>query len=127
MISLPSYIFMKNQLHIGMKDDLSFNLRHFWPIKSFRGPRFYRKTDCFFKISDAIHRYIFRIVSISEYGIQLKESIMQNAKKIPNSVSPFCSYYTCLSNFPVKKLIIKKFFKEVTLKAFVVTPKMQRI
>ena len=27
---------MKNQLHVGTKADLSFNLRHFWPMKSFR-------------------------------------------------------------------------------------------
>ena len=51
LISLQSYIFMKNQLHVGMKADLSFNSRHFWPMKSFRRTRFYRKTDCFFKIS----------------------------------------------------------------------------
>ena len=40
LISLPSYIFMKNQLHVGKKADLSFNLRHLWPMKSFRRPRF---------------------------------------------------------------------------------------
>ena len=27
---------MKIQLHVGRKADLSFNLRHFWPMKSFR-------------------------------------------------------------------------------------------
>ena len=36
LISLPSYIFMKNQLHVGTKVDLSFNLRHFRPMKLFR-------------------------------------------------------------------------------------------
>ena len=55
MISLPSYIFMEYQLHVGMKADLSFKMRYFWPMKSFRRPRFLRKTNCFFKISDAIH------------------------------------------------------------------------
>ena len=45
---------MKNQLHVGTKADLSFNLRHFWPMKSFRRPRLYRKTDCHFKISGAV-------------------------------------------------------------------------
>ena len=45
---------MKIQLHVGTKADLSFNLRHFWPMKSFRWPRFYRKTDWHFKISDAV-------------------------------------------------------------------------
>ena len=49
---------MKIQLHVGTKKDLSFHLRHFydfWPMKSFRRPRLYRKTDCHFKISGAIH------------------------------------------------------------------------
>ena len=46
--------FMKNQLHVGTKADLSFNLRHFWPMKSFRRLSFWRKTDCFCKISDAV-------------------------------------------------------------------------
>ena len=55
--SIDIRIFMKNQLHVGMKADLGFNLGHFWPMKSFRRPRFWRKTDCFFKISDAIHIY----------------------------------------------------------------------
>ena len=45
---------MKNQLHVGTKTDLSFNLRHFWPKKSFRRPRLQRKTDCHFKISDDV-------------------------------------------------------------------------
>ena len=54
LISLPSYIFMKNQLHVRLKADLSFNLRHIWPMKSFRRPRFFRKTDWHFKISDAV-------------------------------------------------------------------------
>ena len=40
LISLQSYIFMTNQLHVGTKADLSFYLRHFWPMKSFRRPRF---------------------------------------------------------------------------------------
>ena len=47
LISLPSYIFMKNQLQVGTKTALSFNLRHFWLMKLFRRPRFQRKTDCF--------------------------------------------------------------------------------
>ena len=46
---------MKIQLHVGTKADLSFNLRHFWSMKSFRRPRFQRKTDCHFKISYAVH------------------------------------------------------------------------
>ena len=46
---------MKIQLHVGTKADLSFNFRHFWPMKSFRRPRLSRKTDCHFKISDAVH------------------------------------------------------------------------
>ena len=41
---------MKIQLHVGTKTDLSFYLRHFWPMKSFRQPRLKRKTDCHFKI-----------------------------------------------------------------------------
>ena len=40
----------------GKKADLSFNLRHFWPMKLFRRPRLYRKTDCHFKISGTVHR-----------------------------------------------------------------------
>ena len=31
------------------------NLRHFRPMESFRRPRFLRKTDWHFKISDAVH------------------------------------------------------------------------
>ena len=53
---------MKIQLHVGTKADLSFNLRHFWPMKSFRRPRLYRKTDYHFKISgvfDEILRVVF--------------------------------------------------------------------
>ena len=49
MISLPSYILMKNQLQVGTKADLSFNLRHFRPIKSFRRPRFLEKNGLFFQ------------------------------------------------------------------------------
>ena len=52
---------MKIQLHVGTKADLSFNLRHFWPMKSFRRPRLYRKTDCHFKISDAIGSWSVKI------------------------------------------------------------------
>ena len=54
----PSYIFMKHQFHVGTKADLSFNLRHFWPMKSFRRPRLQRKTDSHFKISDAVHNML---------------------------------------------------------------------
>ena len=32
MILLQSYIFMKIQLHVGINEDLSFDLRHFWQI-----------------------------------------------------------------------------------------------
>ena len=49
---------MKNQLHIDTKADLSFNLRHFWPMKSYRRPRLQRKTDSHFKISDAVHNML---------------------------------------------------------------------
>ena len=45
---------MKIQLHVGTKADLTFNLRHFWPMKSFRRPRLKRKTDCHFKISGTV-------------------------------------------------------------------------
>ena len=45
---------MKNQLHVGTKADLSFNLRYFWPMKSLGLPRFLKKLIVFFKISDAI-------------------------------------------------------------------------
>ena len=31
---------LKIQLHVDAKADLNFNLRHFWPMKSFRRPRF---------------------------------------------------------------------------------------
>ena len=48
---------MKNQLHVGTKADLSFNLRHFWPMKLFRWPRLQRKMDCHFKISGAVHTW----------------------------------------------------------------------
>ena len=54
MISLPSYIFMNNQLQVRMKADLNFHLRHFWPRKSFRRPRFQRKTDWHVQISVAV-------------------------------------------------------------------------
>ena len=47
---------MKIQLHVGTKADLSFNLRLFWPMKSFRRPRLQRKTDCYFKISGAVQK-----------------------------------------------------------------------
>ena len=42
MISLTSYIFMKIQLDVGTKADLSFNLRHFWPMNHSDG-RDYRE------------------------------------------------------------------------------------
>ena len=45
---------MKIQLHVGTEADISFNLRHFWPMKSFRRPTLQRKTNCHFKISGAI-------------------------------------------------------------------------
>ena len=68
LIFLPSYIFMENQLHVGSKADLSFNLRHFRPMKSFRWPRFQRKTNCFFKISGAIHTYTCTDIQIQQYS-----------------------------------------------------------
>ena len=46
---------MEIQLHVGKKADLSFNLRHFQPMKLFKRPRLQRKTDCHLKISGAIH------------------------------------------------------------------------
>ena len=49
---------MKNQLHVGTKADLSFNLRHFWPINRSDGRDYREKTDCHFKISDAVHTLI---------------------------------------------------------------------
>ena len=45
---------MKIQLDVGMKVCWYEGMRHFWPIKSFRRPRLYRKTDCHFKISGAV-------------------------------------------------------------------------
>ena len=38
---------MKNQLHVGTKADLSFDLRHFWPMKSFKGQDFREKLIVF--------------------------------------------------------------------------------
>ena len=49
LISLQSYIFMTNQLQVGTKADLSFNLRDFWPMKSFRRPRFLEKNGLSFQ------------------------------------------------------------------------------
>ena len=55
------------QLHVGTKADLSFNLRHFWPMKSFRRPRLQRKTDCHFKISGAIQGIRMQIVKSNSF------------------------------------------------------------
>ena len=80
---------MKIQLHVGTKADLSFNLRHFWPMKSFRRPRLQRKTDCQFKISDAVlfYRYLVRRQMIESGMLEwlidhLKQFLCQNANNI---------------------------------------------
>ena len=60
MISLQSYIFMENQHHVGTKADLSFNLRHFWPMKSFRRRDFREKridTSRFLTLYN-VHTYL---------------------------------------------------------------------
>ena len=66
---------MKIQLHVGTKADLRFNLRHFWPMKSFRRPRLQRKTDYHFKISGAIHcTALFQKLKKSLWLVRIEKS-----------------------------------------------------
>ena len=74
---------MKIQLHVGTKTDLSFNFRHFWPMKSFRWPRFQRKTDYFLKISDAIPSQVGR--SYCQLSHYFSENQRQNKLSAPLS------------------------------------------
>ena len=71
MISLQSYIFKKFKLHVGMKEDLSFNLRHFWPMKSFRRLRFPRENRIVISRFLALYISFFYFIEIdwNDYSI----------------------------------------------------------
>ena len=71
LISLQSYIFKKFKLHVGMKEDLSFNLRHFWPMKSFRRLRFPRENRIVISRFLALYISFFYFIEIdwNDYSI----------------------------------------------------------
>ena len=76
---------MKVQLHIGTKADLSFKLRHFWPMKSFRRLD-YKKTDCHFKISGATYAYLCNkyILKYAQIVQSEPKSTILNIEGLPN-------------------------------------------
>ena len=85
---------MKNQLHVGMKADLSFNLRHFWPMKSFRRQRFQRKTDCFFQISDTV-----QIKADVNHFVGKLLLISTNQRHLIIKIWPISKFFGFITNF----------------------------